>query len=607
MVSIVISNTRCQIIGRMHEDKNHEHAFHNMLREKCGYMVPNAEWSPAYKNNIWDGIISLYDKKSQSFPTGLLSNVLKSLKSQGCDYKLIDKRIKPKENVKIDTTFSEHGRNLYDYQLSAVEKAMSVSRGILALATGAGKTMTACELISRMSVSPVLFIVPSRSLLKQTQKEFSKYIKVNGEPAHIGMLGDGVFDINHNGINIITYQTALAAFNEKFSESKNKIEVDELAGENTRKTLDQLKSEFAIAEKNYKVAKSKASNELAELSVHIEDLQILFETADDKEKKAIDKSILSSQKEFDKLFNNLVKNEINIYKKAKSSLDTRLKSIDNKRQIRELFSKAQAVIVDEAHLAAIVIEALANHADRAYYRFGLSATPWREDNQEIRLEGCMGKKLIEVSPSFLIERGFLVPPRIFMVPINYSEENTLNYADSYTKHITKCWERNYRIKQFAEAFQEEGRPVMIIVDRIEHGNILQEMIKNSIFVPGNDKGEDDPDDIEQDHRRRMLNACEKNEIVLIGTQWLNTGIDAPAISVLIMAGSTQASATVLQTVGRVIRTHKDSGKNEAVVIDFMDTDKHMRKHSLARKRVYESESGFDLRVIKKQVANTLLK
>lgn len=607
MVSIVISNTRCQIIGRMHEDKNHEHAFHNMLREKCGYMVPNAEWSPAYKNNIWDGIISLYDKKSQSFPTGLLSNVLKSLKSQGCDYKLIDKRIKPKENVKIDTTFSEHGRNLYDYQLSAVEKAMSVSRGILALATGAGKTMTACELISRMSVSPVLFIVPSRSLLKQTQKEFSKYIRVNGEPAHIGMLGDGVFDINHNGINIITYQTALAAFNEKFSESKNKIEVDELAGENTRKTLDQLKSEFTIAEKNYKVAKSKASNELAELSVRIEDLQILFETVDAKEKKTIDKLILSSQKEFDKLFNNLVKNEINIYKKAKSSLDTRLKSIENKRQIRELFSKAQAVIVDEAHLAAIVIEALANHADRAYYRFGLSATPWREDNQEIRLEGCMGKKLIEVSPSFLIERGFLVPPRIFMVPINYSEENTLNYADSYTKHITKCWERNYRIKQFAEAFQEEGRPVMIIVDRIEHGNILQEMIKNSIFVPGNDKGEDDPDDVEQDHRRRMLNACEKNEIVLIGTQWLNTGIDAPAISVLIMAGSTQASATVLQTVGRVIRTHKDSGKNEAVVIDFMDSDKHMRKHSLARKRVYESESGFDLRVIKKQVANTLLK
>lgn len=607
MVSIVITNTRCKIVGDLHPEKEHQYAFHNMLREKCGYMVPNAEWSPAYKNNVWDGIISLYDKKTQSFPTGLLSNVLNALKSQGCEYRLVDNRIKPDINIKIDTTFADYGRSLYDYQINAVERAMSVTRGILALATGAGKTMTACELISRMSVSPVLFIVPSRSLLKQTQKEFVKYLKVEEKSAHVGMLGDGVFDINPNGVNVITYQTALAAFNEKFSESKNKIEVDELVGEGTKKTLDQLKAEFSFAEKAYNKAKTQASQHLAGASLHIEETESQISLANDKEKKVLEKSLSLLQKDFYKTFGNLIKNEITAYKKAKASLDTRLRSIENKRKIRELFSNAQAVIVDEAHLAAIVIEALANHADRAYYRFGLSATPWREDNQEIRLEGCMGKKLVEVSPTFLIDRGFLVPPRIFMIPISYSEQTVVNYADSYTKHITKCWERNYRIKQFAEAFQEEGKPVMIIVDRIEHGNILEDMIKGSVFVPGSDKGEDDPDDEEQDYRKRMLDACERNEIILIGTQWLNTGIDAPAISVLVMAGSTQASATVLQTVGRVIRSHKESGKTEAVVIDFMDSDKHMRKHSLARKRVYESESGFDLRVIKKQVANTLLK
>jgi superfamily II DNA or RNA helicase len=607
MVSIVITNTRCKIVGDLHPEKEHQYAFHNMLREKCGYMVPNADWSPAFKNNVWDGIITLYDKKTQSFPTGLLSNVLKALKSQGCEYRLVDKRIKPDVNIKIDTTFADHNRSLYDYQLNAVDRAMSVTRGVLALATGAGKTMTACELISRMSVSPVLFIVPSRSLLKQTQKEFVKYLKVDEKPAHVGMLGDGVFDINPNGVNVITYQTALASFNEKFSESKNKIEVDELAGEGTKKTLDQLKAEFSAAEKAFAKAKNFATQHLADTSLSIEYTEKQLQSADEKEKKVIEKTLSSLRKDFDKTFNNLIKNEIATYKKAKASLDTRLQSIENKRQIRELFSQAQAVIVDEAHLAAIVIETLANHADRAYYRFGLSATPWREDNQEIRLEGCMGKKLIEVSPTFLIDRGFLVPPRIFMIPISHSEESVANYADSYTKHITKCWERNYRIKQFAEAFQEEGKPVMIIVDRIEHGNILEEMIKGSVFVPGSDKGEDDPDDEEQDYRRRMLDACERNEIILIGTQWLNTGIDAPAISVLVMAGSTQASATVLQTVGRVIRSHKESGKTEAVVIDFMDSDKNMRKHSLARKRVYESESGFDLRVIKKQVANTLLK
>jgi superfamily II DNA or RNA helicase len=598
MVSISITNTKSQIIGEMHPDKTHRDAFHTMLRQVCGYSVPNAEWAPSFKNNQWDGVISLYDKRTQSFPTGLLSNVTKALKLQKCEYKLIDNRVKPINNLEIETTFSEYGRSLYDYQEEAVERALKVSRGVLALATGAGKTMLSCELIAQMKVSPVIFTVPSRSLLKQTHKEFSKYLKINNEPAEIGMIGDGICKIQLQGINVCTYQTALGAFNEKFSESKNKIEIDELAGENSKKTTEQLQSEFDVAEKAYNKAKSSALNSLSETSLNIEHLNHQISISNEKDKKNLEKTLASLQKDFDKCFNNLIKNEVTAFKKAKAALDTRLQSLQNKKRIRELFGNAQAIIVDEAHLAAIVIEALANHASKAYYRFGLSATPWREDNQEIRLEGCMGKKLIEVSPTFLIDRGFLVPPRIYMVPIKHVEQVS-NYADSYSKHVTKCWERNFRIKQFAEAFQEEGRPVMIIVDRVEHGQILEKMISNSVFVPGSDKGEDAPDDAEQDYRRRMLNKCENNEIILIGTQWLNTGIDAPKISVLVMAGSTQASATVLQTVGRVIRSHKESGKSEAVIIDFMDSDKHMRKHSLLRKRVYQSEAGFDLRDFKK--------
>lgn len=566
MVSISITNTKSQIIGELHPDKNHQQAFHSMLREVCGYMVPSAEWSPTYKNNQWDGIISLYDRRTQSFPTGLLGSVTKALKLQKCEYRLVDNRVKPIQNLEIETRFDEYNRKLYDYQLETVEKALKVSRGVLALATGAGKTMTACELIAKMSVAPVIFTVPSKSLLKQTHKEFEKYLKINGQQASVGMIGDGICNIKPLGINVCTYQTALGAFNEKYSESKNKIEIDEFAGESSKKTLEQLKKEY-------------------------EDAKMILEL---KESELKNKNL----QEFNsKKISSFLKAEKNAFNKAKTSLENRLANLENKKKIRELFNSAQAIIVDEAHLAAIVIEALANHAPRAYYRFGLSATPWREDNQEIRLEGCMGKKLIEISPTFLIERGILVPPRIYMIPIRHVEE-TSNYADSYVKHITKCWERNYRIKQFAESFQEEGYPTMIIVDRIEHGNILEKMIKNAVFVPGNDKGEDDPDDQEQDYRRRMLNSCEKNEIILIGTQWLNTGIDAPAISALIMAGSTQASATILQTVGRVIRACKATSKSEAIVVDFMSADKHMRKHSLARKRVYQSEAGFDLREIK---------
>ena len=118
-----------------------------------------------------------------------------------------------------------------------------------------------------------------------------KYLSVDGERAHIGMLGDGVFDINPDGVNVITYQTALAAFNEKFSESKNKIEVDELAGEGARKTLEQLESEFSVAEKAFLKAKEQASQQLANISLQIEVVEEKISSADEKEKKILEKNL----------------------------------------------------------------------------------------------------------------------------------------------------------------------------------------------------------------------------------------------------------------------------------------------------------------------------
>ena len=66
------------------------------------------------------------------------------------------------------------------------------------------------------------------------------------------------------------------------------------------------------------------------------------------------------------------------------------------------------------------------------------------------------------------------------------------------------------------------------------------LIEASVFEPGGDKGVDDPTDEEKNYRRRMLNAVENNEIVLIATQWANVGVDAPKISVLVLAGSNQS-------------------------------------------------------------------
>ncbi|NBO23473.1 hypothetical protein EBU94_09080 [bacterium] len=127
----------------------------------------------------------------------------------------------------------------------------------------------------------------------------------------------------------------------------------------------------------------------------------------------------------------------------------------------------------------------------------------------------------------------------------------------------------------------------------------------AVFVPGGDKGEEDPTDEEKNYRRRMLNAVENNEIILIATQWANVGVDAPRISCLILAGSNQSSVTTYQQVGRVLRcVGKDieesikNGKPDAIILDFSSDQKNLKTHINMRKKVYKNERAWSLYELK---------
>jgi len=117
-------------------------------------------------------------------------------------------------------------------------------------------------------VSPVVFIVPAIELLKQTQKEFEKYLKLDGQPVKVGIAGGGLCDLNLNGINVITYQTALNAHNKKYVERGNKI-VDDESGDGQSKSTAQLQAEYDFTEQNFIKAKEKALKSLNSDSLNI--------------------------------------------------------------------------------------------------------------------------------------------------------------------------------------------------------------------------------------------------------------------------------------------------------------------------------------------------
>jgi len=588
MVEVEVYNDKSIIIN--HDDPLGKLPFpyQEALRNELSYKVPDSEWSAKYKTGQWDGRISLYVKRNQSFPTGLTMRVARLFDELNVTYKFSDKREKPVRDYSIDCDFM--GKDLRDYQTISGDLALKNQRGMLALATGAGKTMTSCYIFHKLKVKPVVFVVPAIELLKQTQKEFEKYLRIDGEPIKVGIAGGGLCEINMEGINVVTYQTALNAFDKKYMESSNKIVQD---SNESSKPTGLLEKELDEATSTYKKARYTASGKLSDLYEQIE----LAEENGSKDAEKL-------RKKYEREISLLIKNELAAYRKAQTAWDNRQSTLLQKAQVRNVIQNCNALIIDEAHLAAVVTEEIGNQAKNAYYRLGLSATPFRTDNQEIRIEGTLGGKVCEVSASDLVERGFLVPPKIFVVNISTVEPGQ-TYHEVYNLNIINCWERNFRIKQFAEGMKAKGIPTLILVERMEHGNILEGMIEDAVFVPGGDKGEVDPTDEEKNYRRRMLNAVENNEIILIATQWANVGVDAPKISGLILAGTSSSPVTTYQQVGRVLRcvgkNVEDSiknGKPEAIIIDFASSHKNLRSHVNMRKKVYKNERAWKMYEIK---------
>ena len=78
MMIVKIYNNKSFIVNEDHPDGKVDSQYQEAIRKHLAYEVPSAEWSNKFKQGQWDGLISLYNKREQSFPTGL-TNKLKAL------------------------------------------------------------------------------------------------------------------------------------------------------------------------------------------------------------------------------------------------------------------------------------------------------------------------------------------------------------------------------------------------------------------------------------------------------------------------------------------------------------------------------------------------
>jgi superfamily II DNA or RNA helicase len=262
--------------------------------------------------------------------------------------------------------------------------------------------------------------------------------------------------------------------------------------------------------------------------------------------------------------------------------------------IRQFLSGVECVLVDEAHhIAADTFWDVMQNIPKATYRIGVTATAFREDNMDLMLEGALAKKFVDISSSDLIDRKFLVPPSIYLYPIDHPRRKKDDpYAVVYGEEIVNNIERNMLICNLALKAKHAGKAVLIAVTQIEHGETLEKLLqsvdKSAIFVNGQSKSET---------RKQILQELGQGTVrIVVATNIYSEGVDMPALSVLINAAGAASGIHSLQLLGRVLRTAP--GKTKAWVVDLQDDGKFLNNHSKERVNIYTTEPRYKLIPVK---------
>lgn len=251
------------------------------------------------------------------------------------------------------------------------------------------------------------------------------------------------------------------------------------------------------------------------------------------------------------------------------------------------------LLEDEVHHAGAYKTFLALQQINAFYRYGLTATPFRAGGDNIVLEAAYGQVISQVGLAELQERGILskITVRATEIDAEHAIDKGLSqWQKVYTQGIVEHEARNKAIAEAVKTCREEGRQILVDIDETDHFDPLGQCIVSTKIEETELRtvhGGMSP--VEREQIYNQFRAGEIN--VLIGTV-LREGLDLPNTSAVILAGGGKSKIKVLQEIGRGLRAA--SGKEDCVVWDFVDFQHYLLfEHSQERFKSM-TRAGFEV-------------
>lgn len=264
-------------------------------------------------------------------------------------------------------------------------------------------------------------------------------------------------------------------------------------------------------------------------------------------------------------------------------------SVQSVAKIEKLLPKIKVLIVDEIHdMMSRLPKAVYRRLKSADIRVAVSATPFKfggKDNvQKFSVRGYFGpifkvKSAAEgiLTTAELQNRGILSSSKCIFYPIREPQIPHDIYIDAVTRGIAENFYFHKVVSGLAK--NQKGR-TLILVDRIAHGDVLNNLIPNSLWIQGKDDAET---------RKSVIKELQKSEqCTAIATQQIfNTGINV-YIHNLINAAGGQADHQIIQRMGRGLRTASD--KEVLNYYDFLfEINEYLEKHSRKRIKILKQQ------------------
>jgi len=186
-MSIIKIEKHSEVFIRVFSDLSKEQELSDFFR----FRVQGYQFTPAYKNKLWDGYLRLYNIQTKTLYAGLIDYVLEFASRNKYTVSMEDNvygsnGTTTKEVQEFANSLNLHGRGqpiqIRDYQIEAIRTALDLNRVLLLSPTSSGKSLIIYTILRHHlnNDRKCIIVVPSTQLVEQLYSDFQDYSSMNG-------------------------------------------------------------------------------------------------------------------------------------------------------------------------------------------------------------------------------------------------------------------------------------------------------------------------------------------------------------------------------------------------------------------------------------------